>query len=199
MIARKMVCVVAMACVAALAAPVAAGAQTTAHVKSVRPAATTTSVTSLRHIPVSGQATNGKAFQGHLNVTQFVRRHGATYALGTLTGRLGTRTIKARQVAVPASVPKPLAGLTGNASAAAVCPVLHLTLGPLHLNLLGLHVNLNQVVLGINAQSGSGQLLGNLLCSVSNLLNTQSILGSQLTGLLNLVQTLLNNPALSSL
>ena len=46
-----------------------------------------------------------------------------------------------------------------------------LTLGPLDLNLLGLMVHLDQVVLDITAQSGAGNLLGNLLCSVANLLN----------------------------
>lgn len=194
--ARRTVCILAMACVAAFAAPAAAGAQTTTHAKSAQTAAATTQVTSLRHVPVIGHARNGKAFRGHLDVNRFVRRHGTMYALGTLTGRIGHRTIRPRQVAIPATVPSPL---TGSASAAAVCPILHLTLGPLHLNLLGLHVDLNRVVLGITAHSGNGLLLGNLLCSISNLLNTQSILGSQLPGLLNIVQTLLNNPALLSL
>jgi hypothetical protein len=39
------------------------------------------------------------------------------------------------------------------------------------LNLLGLVVNLNQVHLTINAVQGPGNLLGNLLCAVANLLN----------------------------
>jgi hypothetical protein len=43
------------------------------------------------------------------------------------------------------------------------CDILHLTLGPLDLNLLGLMVHLDRVVLDITAQSGPGQLLGNLL------------------------------------
>src|SRR3954447_537694 len=57
------------------------------------------------------------------------------------------------------------------AAAAAACPLLHLVLGPLHLNLLGLNVNLNRVVLDITAQSGPGNLLGNLLCAVAHLLD----------------------------
>jgi hypothetical protein len=62
-----------------------------------------------------------------------------------------------------------------------------LTLGPLDLNLLGLMVHLNQVVLNITAQPGPGNLLGNLLCSVANLLNGGNLsnLLTQLTGLLN--------------
>jgi hypothetical protein len=60
-------------------------------------------------------------------------------------------------------------------------------LGPLDLNLFGLTVHLNQVVLNITAVSGAGNLLGNLLCAVANLLN-----GSNLSGVLNQLVTLLN-------
>jgi hypothetical protein len=84
-------------------------------------------------------------------------------------------------------------------AAAVACPILHLVLGPLNLNLLGLNVSLNQVVLDITAVHGAGNLLGNLLCSVANLLNTQSILGQELTGLLNIVQQLVNTPVLQGL
>ena len=51
------------------------------------------------------------------------------------------------------------------------CRILDLTLGPLHLDLLGLVVALNQVHLTITAQQGPGNLLGNLLCAIANLLN----------------------------
>jgi hypothetical protein len=85
------------------------------------------------------------------------------------------------------------------ASPAATCPVLHLDLGPLNLNLLGLTVHLNQVVLDVNAVSGSGNLLGNLLCSVANLLNQPTLPTQQLTGLLNILQQLLQVPGLANL
>jgi hypothetical protein len=62
-----------------------------------------------------------------------------------------------------------------------------------------LQVHLNQVVLNITAQSGPGNLLGNLLCSVAGLLNQGSVLSSDLSGLLNIVQQLLGNPGLLSL
>ena len=79
------------------------------------------------------------------------------------------------------------------------CPILHLTLGPLNLNLLGLKVHLNRVVLDITAQSGPGNLLGNLLCSISNLLNQNSVLSGRLAGLLNIVQQLIGTPGLLNL
>jgi hypothetical protein len=191
MTARKVGVVLAIICATALVAPVAAGAKTM-HA--------TTQATSLKQIPVTGTARNGKAFTGHMTVTQFVTRNGKTFALGTLTGRLGNRRITAKQVALPVTVPMGTAPAPGMKRAVVTaCPVLHLVLGPLDLNLLGLHVTLNQVVLDITAIPGAGNLLGNLLCSVSNLLNTQSILGQELTGLLNIVQQLVNTPVLQGL
>lgn len=64
--------------------------------------------------------------------------------------------------------------------AQAVCPILHLILGPLNLDLLGLNVDLSRVVLDITADP-TGGLLGNLLCAVANLLGNPS----GLTALLN--------------
>jgi hypothetical protein len=50
-----------------------------------------------------------------------------------------------------------------------------LTLGPLHLNLLGLVIDLNQLNLNITGQTGAGNLLGNLLCGLTNSLNATQI------------------------
>ena len=146
---RKLGLVLAAVCAALLVVPVAAGAQTT-------PAAVPT--TSFSHIPVSGKAQNGKSFTGHFNVSQFVARGGKTYALGTLTGKLGNRTVKKSNVAIPVSVGSASSPLVANA--AATCQILNLVLGPLHLNLLGLHVDLNQVVLNITGVTGVRPVAG---------------------------------------
>ena len=199
---RKAATVLAVSSAAALAVPMTAGAQTTAHSTAraaAHPMAAHTTASSLNNIPMTGRARNGKAFTGKMTVSQFVTRGGATYAVGVLSGRLGHRSIKPQAVEVPASVMQNPAGTATTAAVAPVCQVLNLVLGPLHLNLLGLHVDLNQVLLNITAQSGAGQLLGNLLCGVSNLLNTQSVAGGQLTGLLNIVQQLLGNAGLLNL
>ena len=68
----------------------------------------------------------------------------------------------------------------------ATCDILHLVLAPLDLNLLGLKVHLDRVVLNIVAASGAGNLLGNLLCAVTGLLD------GGLGGQLGLLTTLLN-------
>jgi hypothetical protein len=183
---RKVGVLIAVLCAALLVVPVAANAQTTA---------TPTTVTSLKSVPMTGKASNGKAFTGRFNISQFVARAGKAYAVGTLTGKIGNRTIKQTNVAIPVSKGSstPL-----TAHAAATCQILNLVLGPLHLNLLGLHVDLNQVVLNITGQTGAGQLLGNLLCGIANLLNP-GLPAGQLAGLLNIVQQLLNIPGLTTL
>lgn len=190
---RKLGIILAAAFAVALVVPVAADAQTSA------PAPI--NATSLSHIPVSGTTHNGKTFTGHYTVTQFVNRNGKTYAVGTLIGKVGGRHVSRSNVAIPASVQQ--STLPGMAkSAQATCPILHLVLGPLNLNLLGLQVTLNQVVLNINAIPGAGNLLGNLLCSVSNLLNgtpASGLSSGELSGLLNIVNQLLTTPALQGL
>jgi hypothetical protein len=75
------------------------------------------------------------------------------------------------------------------AAVAGACPVLNLVLGPLDLDLLGLVVHLDRVVLNIIAQSGAGNLLGNLLCAVAGLLDNTGPLG----GLLSQISALLNS------
>jgi hypothetical protein len=182
---RMLATMLVVACAAALAVPMGAMARTNA------PAHTS----SMTNVPVTGKAHNGKRFSGHFRIDKFISRSGKTYALGTLTGRVGHRTVRRSNVAMPVSVQRPL----GTAHSAATCPILHLDLGPLALNLLGLNVHLNEVVLDITATSGPGLLLGNLLCGIANLLNGPTALGQQVAGLLNIVQQLVGSPGLLNL
>jgi hypothetical protein len=74
---------------------------------------------------------------------------------------------------------------------AASCEILDLVLGPLDLDLLGLVVHLDRVHLNITAEGGPGNLLGNLLCAVANLLNGPSLDLSGLAALLNQILAIL--------
>jgi len=95
--------------------------------------------------------------------------------LGTLTGPNDLSTLTSGLTSI---VNSGLGALTDPATAA-VLPtsttnILHLSVGPLNLNLLGLSVNLDNcnngpVTVDINAVSGPGNLLGNLLGSVAHL------------------------------
>ena len=84
------------------------------------------------------------------------------------------------------------------AQAAGSCQILDLVLGPLDLDLLGLQVHLDTVHLNITAQSGPGNLVGNLLCAIAGLLNG----GLPLSGILGQIAALLNqllgHPGLTS-
>jgi hypothetical protein len=89
---------------------------------------------------------------------------------GTLTKADGTtksinEDFKTRAVASTSSA-------AGDVSAQAVCPILDLDIGRIHLDLLGLVVNLAPVHLNIDAVSGAGALLGNLLCALVGILDT---------------------------
>lgn len=127
-------------------------------------------------VPVTG-AGGGSTFAGTFKLQQFAVSQGQVVANGLLTGIVtaanGTTTSVVQTISMPVQV--------GSNS---TCQILHLDLGPLSLNLLGLQVNLSEIVLDITAQSGSGNLLGNLLCSVANLLNNPSSLANLLNQIL---------------
>ena len=129
-------------------------------------------------IPVTG-AGGGSTFTGTFQLRRFVADQGAVSAVGLLTGTVtsatGVVTSIVQTVAIPTQVTDP------------TCDILHLDLGPLSLNLLGLQIDLSRIVLDITAQSGAGNLLGNLLCGVANLLNNPSGLATLLNRILALL------------
>ena len=129
-------------------------------------------------IPITGVG-DGAAFAGNLDIRRFVATDDGVAAVGTLTGTVtttaGVVTSIVRTVSVPVSAIQ------------ATCDILHLELGPLNLDLLGLVVNLNQVILDIDAVSGAGNLLGNLLCAVVGLLDSPGGLARILNQILGIL------------
>jgi len=138
-------------------------------------------------LPVTGTGSTvsgtGVDLSGVLNITKFVRQGNVLSAVGTLTGTVtdAAGNVLGSVTDLPVSLPV----LTGPDQTTGTCQILDLVLGPLHLDLLGLVVDLNQIHLTINAQSGPGNLLGNLLCAVANLLNRNPTNLGGLAGLLN--------------
>lgn len=162
---------------AALALPIgAAGLAATDAVTLKAQRNITQSLTSVINSFVSG--TGG--FVGTLTLTGVNVVNGVLTATGTLAGNVFGPTGSVLG-AVNQTVTAPV-------SVSGSCQILALTLGPLHLDLLGLTLDLNQVVLNITAVPGAGNLLGNLLCDVANLLNG----GGPLSNLLNSLAGLLN-------
>jgi len=97
-------------------------------------------------------------------------RDGQLVATGTLGGQSFTVPVTLTTAAAPTA-------------AAAATPILNLHLGPIHLDLLGLTVDTSEICLKVTAQSGSGNLLGNLLTDVANLLNGGTPLSNILAAL----------------
>ena len=127
-------------------------------------------------------------FDGTVTLTQVRTQAGDLVGAGTVDGLF-----------TPAAGGDPIPLVDGFTGAAlvitqATCEILDLTLGPLDLDLLGLLVHLDEVHLNITAESGPGNLLGNLLCAVAGLLDGPSPLSNllnQIVGLLNQILSIL--------
>ena len=153
--------------------------------------AQTSPVPFAKTLPLAGKTTTGKKLKNAtFTVQSFSKKNGKIVANGVARGILKGKSFK-QAASVPVKNPNVVAG---GASAAQLpdipnsCQVLNLVLGPINLNLLGLVVRTNQINVRIDAVPGAGNLLGNLLCSVTNLLNPGSLSGSplgQLTQILN--------------
>jgi len=180
----------------AVGVPMTAGIASAATTHSSAPAATSAAAPGTLTSTVTGTFTNAAGpgtFAGTFTPGKFSVVNGVLDATGVLKGTLtsangstvGTVT---KTVTIPVDTGKAAPGTAAAAAApAATCGILNLTLGPLNLNLLGLVVTLNQVHLNITAVPGAGNLLGNLLCAVANLLNgsgTLSTLSADLNAIL---------------
>lgn len=165
---------------AALAAMVAAFAVTATTAAAAAPARGTIAA------PITA-AQSGSALDGVFQITSFATNAaGQLVANGTFTG---TYTDPAGVVQTITSAASSVVTNAAGSGAGGGCQILDLVLGPLHLDLLGLNVDLNQVHLNITAHPGPGNLLGNLLCAVTHLLDNGNTSG--LSNLLNLLNGLL--------
>jgi hypothetical protein len=125
-------------------------------------------------VAVSGATKSGKSFAGTYAIDRFKRASsGKLVAVGTLRGKLAGQQVTRRNLTMPAR----LAKATSSAQLPPIpnaCQVLNLVLGPINLNLLGLVIRTNQINLRIDAVPGAGNLLGNLLCAITGLLDPQA-------------------------
>jgi hypothetical protein len=152
-----------------------------------------------KKVPMTGETKSGRQFAGTFAIKKFVQREGQAFAVGTVRGTFKNRSIVRRGVAVPAS-------LASGAQAAAAqqpppvelpiptpgaCTILDLVLGPIDLNLLGPRVATNEIRLLIEAVPGANNLLGNLLCAITNLLNPPVLDNTPLGQLVRILNALL--------
>lgn len=136
-----------------------------------------------------GQTSSGRQVTGSFVPLRFSRHDGKVFVRGLVQGVVHERNGSTSRFAQLKTVRvKSINGAPARAgdraAARATCSILNLVLAPLDLDLLGLRVHLDRVVLTIVAATGAGNLLGNLLCAVTGLLDGLGALG-QLVALLN--------------
>jgi hypothetical protein len=124
-------------------------------------------------IPVTGQAKGGKTFNGTYTIDRFKTSQGKLVSTGTLRGRLAGRRVVERGVSMPAVLSSDVQGAQLPPIPGA-CEILNLRLGPITLDLLGLVVRTNRINVRIDAVPGEGNLLGNLLCAITGILDPQT-------------------------
>jgi hypothetical protein len=130
-------------------------------------------------LPIVGTAPAGGSFSGAFALARFAVNKGQVVAIGTLTGIVTNAAGKTTTISQAVSLPVNVGTTT--------CQILHLDVGPISLNLLGLQVNLSEIVLDITAHSAPGNLLGNLLCDVANLIGNSSGLANLLNQILAII------------
>ena len=130
---------------------------------TVAPAATAAPPSATISNTISGTTANGLNLSGTLSNMQFVNQSGNLVLQGVLNGQVTNAAGDVLATITNQPITLPVIGGTATGS----CTILDLTPGPLHLDLLGLVVDLNQVHLTITGQTGSGNLLGNLLCGLA--------------------------------
>ena len=145
-------------------------------------------------LPITGTVAGGGTFAGTLSLQKFVVRDGQVAAVGIVRGTvtsaagvpLGTALVG--PLTLPVQVgPGPTIATTTAApvAAQATCQVLHLDIGAVNLNLLGLVVVTQPI--GLDISGDSAGVLGNLVCTVLDTLNSVV----DLVGLLNQILGLL--------
>lgn len=117
-------------------------------------------------------------FTGTLTVNSFSLVNGVINAVGTISGTLTDTAGAVVGTITGQAITIPLASFTGT------CTILTLHTGAINLSVLGLNVSLSPIDLVITATAAPGNLLGNLLCAVVHLLDSNASLGA-VTSLLN--------------
>jgi hypothetical protein len=139
------------------------------------PAAAQSSTTPLtKTVKMAGTAKNGKKFKGTYTIQRFTHRGSKLYAVGTLKGKLKGRTVTKKNVRIPAALARPGAQAAQIPPTPNACQILNLTLQPIDLNLLGLRLRTSRIDLRLEGVPGAGNLLGNLLCGITGILDPQA-------------------------
>jgi hypothetical protein len=117
-------------------------------------------------LPVSGTLSDGGTFEGTISdLDASVNEAGDLVVSGVLNGTATDAT------GTVTGITDQVFTTTATLDQGGACDILFLDLGPIFLDLLGLPVDLSEITLDVNAVPGAGNLLGNLLCAITGLLD----------------------------
>jgi hypothetical protein len=144
-----------------------------------------------RAAPLSNLPINQGGFVGTLSITHI----GYDQATGQLlfSGTV-TRTVDGMSdtfTDIPGTLSGEMTAAQFGQNEAGKCDILFLDLGPISLDLLGLELDLSQILLDLDADPGAGNLLGNLLCAVTGLLDGAGLL-ADILGILDRINNILD-------
>jgi len=147
-----------------------------------------------QQVPISGVVKKtGKKFTGTFTIQRFAKKGDGLVAVGRLTTRLKHRRVS-KVVSLPADVTNQAATTAQTTPpitpTAGACQILNLVLGPIDLNLLGLRVRTNQIRLLVEGVPGAGNLLGNLLCGLTGILDPPTLANTPLGQLAQILNAL---------
>jgi len=130
-------------------------------------------------LPVTGELSDGGTFEGTISdLTASVNDAGDVVVSGVLNGTATTADGTTTQITDQAFT------TTAALQPGGACDILFL-------DLLGLQMDLSQITLDVNAVPGAGNLLGNLLCAITGLLDNPGNTANSIANLLNQVFSLL--------
>jgi hypothetical protein len=149
-----------------------------------------------RAAPLSNLPISQDGFVGTLSITHigYDEETGALLFSGTVTRASDGLSDTFQDV--PGTLGGELSAAQFGNHEAGKCDILFLDLGPISLDLLGLQLDLSQILLDLDADPGAGNLLGNLLCAVTGLLDAGGLLADiidvldRINGILDLVNNL---------
>jgi hypothetical protein len=126
---------------------------------------------------VAQQTIAGNVIDAVVSVTRLsLSDDGKLLASGTISGTANGAQFTQSFTDVPADLAQASVGMMQGGAGS--CSILSLDLGPLFLDILGLVVDLEPVILDIFAQTGAGNLLGNLLCAITGLFDGVAVLAA---------------------
>lgn len=146
----------------------------------------------LKNVQVTGVTDNDGTFSGKLTITEFA--YDAVEGLvvsGDLKGQVTDAAGKKTNVNESfTDVAATLNESNGVQATQEGCQILFLDIGPIFLDLLGLQLSIDPIVIDLTAVPGPGNLLGNLLCAVAGLLDSNGFLTGLLEDLLGVLEDL---------